>query len=913
MNLMNEYIHLFDRDWKFHLGVPASGVPWRHFWKAGYTIGPAARQYNDTAWQTVDLPHDWGMDLDYDYTVDIHHGALPIATGKKKNAHGFYRKSFEVPAEWSESNISLVFDGVYRDCELWVNGQYVTRNVAGYVGFNVDISDLLFYGETNNIALHVDASQQEGWFYEGAGIYRHVWLRVMPSVHIIPESVFIHSEIIDGDAIVSCDFAVANTGGQAIHDTAAFQIGDVRSTTAFDASEYSETSLHLSLRLEQFISWDLDHPHLYTCLVSLPGQIYRTRTGIRDSRFDAEEGFFLNGRHRKILGSCTHQDFAVTGVALSDDVQRYKMNILKKYGFNANRTAHNPPAPEMLDACDEAGLLVMCEARLFGSTPEALSQLQRMVVAGRNHPSVILWSLGNEEIIQATDSAMRQASRAKRLIRDLDPTRPVTYAANNGDELQGINEVVDVRGVNYLNITRDIRAIDAYHASRPHQPLVGSEESSCLGTRGVYVRDKKNGYVENLDNCGPGYFLGAEALWQEYMKRKYLAGAFVWTGIDYRGEASKQAYITNFGVIDLAGFPKATAHYFKAMNTQEPYLYLYPHWNRKEPEGTDVPLRVYTNVDRVSLSLNGKPQGDMIRESYASLTFNLPYYPGIVEAVGYRKGEACITTQLRTALKPAVLSATCERVGETAFVVVEVKDKYGTPCPEASNRLTFKARGARILGASNGNPSDEDKEKASAVYAYMPLKAFRIWEWRDDAFYSDQNLTEIIGQTDKEWHRNQAQSFLPVENDTVQSGVQRFVPAPKKTGEDEPAMTVACSFWLEQSDTDATSLHIGYLDGHAVIDLNGTVVFQGSGDEDGLNIAVSGLLNHGVNELSIELYASINQTYAIGKGIKLVRPTDSSFSRRLFHNRCLCMVQAPNGGVLHISADGLPPLLIDLE
>ncbi|MBE6930214.1 MAG: glycoside hydrolase family 2 protein [Ruminococcaceae bacterium] len=910
MNRLNPNILCFNTGWKFHPGVPSSGEPRRHFWKAGYASGPAARVYNDSAWRIVNLPHDWGMELDHDYTVDVQHGAAPIANGVDPQPIGFYRKSFDVPADWENLRATLVFDGIYRDCDLWVNGQYVTNNVAGYTGFSVDITDLLFYGEVNNITVRVDASHREGWFYEGAGIYRNVWLRLLPQVSIDPDSVFVRLGAHEKQIL--CSFTVRNDSDNDVTDTAAVDIAGLHAEQSVFVPAWECSTVSFTLEADELTLWDTENPFLYTFTVSCGAHEYKSRTGFRTVRFDPNHGFFLNGKSVKILGSCTHQDFAVVGSALDDDVQRYKMGILKKYGFNGSRTAHNPPAPEVLEACDEIGLLVMSEARLYGSTPEAMRQLDWLILSGRNHPSVVIWSIGNEEIIQLSDSSARQALTVQRRIRKLDPTRAITYAGNNADHLEGINSVVEVRGVNYINMLQDPRVIDEYHAKRPWQPVIGSEESSYVGTRGIYEQVPEKGYIEDLDNVGPRYMLGAEALWKVYCAREYLAGVYVWTGIEYRGEASKQAYITPFGFIDICGFPKAGAMYCQAAAAKEPVMWLCPHWNRNLEDGSPAMVRIYTNADEVELFVNGESCGRRVRKPLSSIEYEVPYHPGTVECIGYRDGAEYVRRSMTTAGEPVRLAASSERVGETAFVTIEALDADGNPCPEASNRLHFMADGACIMGASNGNPCDEDPELCMDRWETLPLRGFRVHENPGYYQFSDQNLSGIVGNTDAERFFCHAASYIP-ENDDVfhpELGPRRKVV--QNRSEPSRQLRISCEFWLDSADLDYETIRVGYCDGKAKLILNHTVLFEGNGDGDAIEAALKGALRRGLNRLEIEVDNTVTYVCAVGHGVELRKPLKRTFSRRLFNNRCLCIVKAPDGGTLQIGSDGMDTVSVAL-
>lgn len=925
---------LWNDGWRFRPGGTEAD---RQFWKAGYTRGPAARFAQDSAWQRVTLPHDWGQELDYDFTVGIHHGAAPIGEGRVPRPVGWYRKAFDAPAQWAGACVSLHFDGVFRDCEVFVNGQYVTRHVSGYTGFTVELDDLLFYGEPNTIALRVDASRTEGWFYEGAGIYRNVHLRVLPKVHIVPDTVFLRLDR-ERDVLL-CGFDIRNESDAACGIPFSACInglsGPVPGSAAVPAGE--TVRIETEVPAAGYHAWDIGDPFLYDVTLTAGEDVRTVRTGLRRFRFDPDEGFFLNGRHVKLLGSCTHQDFAVCGAALTDDIQAYKASVLKEYGFNAIRTSHNTPADALMDACDRLGLVVMAEVRLFGSTPAGLGQLSAMITDLRNHPCVILWSVGNEEIIQGTASGGRQAKRACALAHRLDPTRPTTYGGNNGDEYDGVNAEVDVRGINYLYIQRDPARIDRYHKAHPHQPIVGSEESSCLASRESWYDEPALSHTQNFDNCGPGYMMGAEALWSAYMKRPYLAGPFIWTGIDYRGEASKQGYITNFGVIDWCGFPKSTAHYYRAAGRPEPYIYLYPDWDRRTaegaplPAGTETEVIVYTNADAVRLYINGTEAGFIRRAPYAAARFTVPFAPGSVTAVGL---DACGNEITRctsyTPGAPVRLCADTVRIGGTSFLRVTALDSDGHFCPRADMLLHFTpASGAVIRGAGNGDPADTDGELTKQRRFEKPLHSFRVFEAAGRQEYTEQTLMAVIG-TDRPDRHHRHGARYEAENDSM-AGVLDGPPRrlPVSDGLTEDCIRVDCRFWLDACELPQVKrLRVGFAHGYASLLLNGENalpdaaafpvrrdVVAGTADAmsangDALEFGVSGMVRPGENRLCLTLKQDTFFRCAVGCGMTLLGDPVPVTEKRLWNGRALCI--AEGCGTVTVSADGAAPVTVTL-
>lgn len=420
----------------------------------------------------------------------------------------------------------------------------------------------------------------------------------------------------------------------------------------------------------------------------------------------------------KIKGTCNHQDHAGVGAAVPDRLQAYRMERLQAMGSNGLRTSHNPPAPELMDACDRLGMVVMAETRMMDSTPEGLSQLERLIRTHRNHPSIVLWSMGNEEPQQSTPAGARVVGTMKRLTRELDPTRPVTAAMNGGWVPGGVSDVVDVQGCNY-NEDR----IDAFHAAHPKQPMMGSETASAVATRGIYAADKEHGYVSAYDTNVPGsYAKTAEAWWKFYAAREFLAGGFAWTGFDYRGEPSPYQWpciSSHFGIMDSCGFPKDTYFYYQAWWTAQPVLHLFPHWNWAGKEGQPISVWAHTNLESVELFLNGASLGAKAVEKNGHLEWPVPYAAGTLEARGSRGGKVVLTDRRETTGAPAQLALRADRTGldangeDLAVVMVEVRDSQGRLVPTAAKLVEFAVDGGRVLGVGNGDPSSHEADNAS--------------------------------------------------------------------------------------------------------------------------------------------------------------------------------------------------------
>ena len=571
---------LFDEGWRFHLGNasdPAkdfgygTGALWA---KTGWGPGAINPAFDDSRWREMDLPHDWVVEEDFLEGGDgdhMSHGYKPVSRIYPETSIGWYRKRFTLPKEDEGKRIKLDFDGVFRDSRVWVNGHPVARCESGYQGFGADISDQVNYGGENTVVVRADASQYEGWFYEGGGIYRHVWLSKLSPVHVPKWGTFVTSQVGKDSATVTGQTEVANESGAKAKVEIKWTVLDPTGKTVAESGQsatldpWKTNTYSPKFKVAQPKLWDIETPNLYTLVtrVAQGGQNvdeYKTKFGIRTIKFDKDKGFFLNGKRVQIQGMCCHQDHAGVGAALPDRLQYFRIEQLKKMGVNAYRTSHNPPTPELLNACDELGMLVMDETRNLGSGEEVLSQLTTLIRRDRNHPSVFIWSIGNEEPEQTSPRGKRVAETMVRTAHELDPTRLATCAQNSGSDA-GLSTIVDVRGFKYFNICN----IDNYRKNHPDQFLIGTEEASTVSTRGEYVVDAAKGYLSAYDKHKPGWGALAEEWMQFYMARPWLSGAFVWTGFDYRGEPTPYQWPcinSHFGILDTCGFPKDLFYYY---------------------------------------------------------------------------------------------------------------------------------------------------------------------------------------------------------------------------------------------------------------------------------------------------------------------------------------------------------------
>ena len=735
---------LLDRDWRFLLGPgtdPGHGFAAGtedDFAKGGRLFVASNAKFDAGAWQAVDLPHDWALDLPFVADPRLANwGFKPLHREYRDTSIGWYRRTFTLPAADAGRRLSLEFDGVFRDCTVALNGHLLGRNLSGYAPFRFDITDVATVGGENVLVVRVDATEHEGWFYEGAGIYRHVWLVKTAPVHVPQWGTHVTTELAGADADVRVVTELANEANAAATCRVVSMVLDAEGRTVARADgapvrlePWMRTPHEQRLRLASPALWSPESPRLYTLVtvVEVGGAaVDRQETvfGVRTFRFDANEGFFLNGKRVQVNGTNNHQDHAGVGAALPDRLQHYRIERLKEMGCNAYRASHNPPTPELLDACDRLGMLVLDETRMFGSSEEALSQLERLVRRDRNHPSIIAWAILNEEPTQWNDRGARIAMTMTRLVRRLDPTRPVTVAMDNGWG-KGAATAVDIQGFNYR-----APQTDAFHQAHPAMPVWGTEMGSTVSTRGIYANDPERGYVSAYDANAPWWASTAESWWTHFAARKWLAGAFIWTGFDYRGEPTPYAWpciSSHFGVLDTCGFRKDLFYYYQAWWTGEPVLHLFPHWNWAGKEGQEIEVWCHTNLDRVELFLDGRPLGarEVARNSHAM--WKVPFAPGALEARGFRDGKQVLVSRRETTGAPARIVLEADRAAiagdgeDVACITARVVDARGRTVPTASDEIGFRVGGTgRLLGVGNGDPSSHESDRGPRRRAFNGL------------------------------------------------------------------------------------------------------------------------------------------------------------------------------------------------
>ena len=734
---------LFDFGWKFTFGNGADpakdlgfGYGQSDFSKTG-DFKFAKAGFDDAGWRTLNLPHDWAVELPFIHDDSGEgdsslrpHGYKPVGRRFPETSVGWYRREFDIPASDAGRRIWVEFDGAFRDVLVFVNGCFIGRNDNGYVPFRFDLSDFLTYGAKNTIVARVDASFGDGWFYEGAGIYRHVWLTKMDAVHLGQWESVIRSTVAGGSANLALATAVQNEGRQPANAKVSWKILDAKGATVATAESPAQSipvdgsaAYTASATLANPALWSVDEPNLYSATVSVEsdGQIRdaeRVTFGVRTVLFDAEKGFFLNGQSLKIQGTCNHQDHAGVGAALPDRLQAFRLGVLREMGCNAVRTSHNMPTPEWVDACDRMGVMMMCETRQMSSNSEGLAQLETMIRRYRNSPSIIIWSVGNEEFLLQGPMAEQGARIAADMVRrchELDPTRVVSAAVNGNNE-KGVSDAFDIIGFNY-----NLKLPDAFHKQHPQRPVYGSETSSAISTRGEYATDPLRNTVSSYDGVVP-WGESPEEWWTFYGTRAWEAGGFAWTGFDYRGEPTPYGWPSinsQFGIVDMCGFPKDYFYYYKAWWGKEPSLHLFPHWNWHGREGDEIPVWVYSNVDEVELLVNGASLGRQKVPRLGHVQWNVKYEPGAIEARGFKDGKVVLTEKRETTDPATAIRLTADRTeihadGEDIAVLkVEALDKEGRPVAIADNKIAFTIAGpGKLIGVGNGDPNCQESDKA---------------------------------------------------------------------------------------------------------------------------------------------------------------------------------------------------------
>jgi beta-galactosidase len=736
-------ISSLDENWKFHPGHAADPV--KDF---NYGIAPVFykttserntaidHSFNDTDWRSVDLPHDWAVELPFvnsDNFDVMSHGYKPVGGLFPETSIGWYRKHFMVAKSDSLKHFQLKFDGLFRDAEFWINGFYLGNNKSGYIGVTYDITDFINFDKENVIVVRVDATQYEGWFYEGAGIYRHVWLISGNDIRIADDGIFIYSTQKNDRAVISAEIDIENLSSNKNEIEVVTEIFDRQGRLAgstkvqkYSIDGLKNSNIKQSIPVKNPRLWDVDDPYLYRVVISL----YKNKKleGRAEKRFGIRsieirpDGVFLNGKYIKLKGTNNHQDHAGVGSALPDYLQYYRVRLLKDMGCNTIRTSHHPPTPELLDACDSLGMLVMDETRLLNSGTEYLEQFLKLIKRDRSRTSVFMWSIGNEEgWVQGNDRGKKIAKTMIEIQQSMDPGRVSTFGADLPQRgsmpnvFTGISEVIPVRGFNYRE-----DAVESYHKAKPQQPIIGTEMGSTVTTRGIYETDSIRCYLPDMDVTAPWWASTAEKWWPMAAENDYWLGGYIWTGFDYRGEPTPFHWPninSHFGVMDMCGFPKNIYYYYQSWWSDKDVVHILPHWNLKGKEGQPIDVWVYSNADQVELLLNDKSIGIKEMPRNGHLQWSVNYEPGELKAVAYKKDKSFSTVR-KTSGKAAGTLVTAYKTtmiadGKDATVInITAVDNRNREVPDADNLLHFSVKGdARIIGVGNGDPSSHEPDK----------------------------------------------------------------------------------------------------------------------------------------------------------------------------------------------------------
>ncbi|SMP74847.1 beta-galactosidase [Neorhodopirellula lusitana] len=765
--------HSFNEAWKFHNGD---------------VDGAEMASHDDSEWRSLDLPHDWAIEGPFDVKYNARCGGLPF------HGTGWYRKTFDVPTASAGKKVLLTFDGAMYNAHVWINGHFLGNRPFGYIEFQYDVSEYVKPGESNVVAVKLAPEDLSSRWYPGAGIYRSVWIDYRNPVHVTHWGTVITTPEVDQDeASVSVSTTldgVADGNTATVQYTVLNQDGDVVATDKVKSSAAGVTAAKLQVAKPQL--WDTEEPNLYTLQtkVFVGDQVtdsVEARFGIRTIEFSKDKGFFLNGTHTRIQGVCLHHDNGPLGAIANRRAIQRKLEIMKAMGVNSVRTSHNPPSNELLELCDEMGILVQVEAFDVWKKPKVENgynkyfeewserDIKDMVRRDRNHPSVFMWSIGNEILEQhSAKDGNRIAKQLNDYVKEIDTTRPTTCGFNwwPMPYKTGMAGQVDIAGMNYKPLSYG----DPVNEYLPDTPVVGSETSSCTSSRGVYhlpiekYQTHPSKQVTSYDIIGPPWAYPPDIEFDALEEHPEVLGEYMWTGFDYLGEPTPYGGKDNstngywnadwpsrssyFGAVDLCGFPKDRFYLYQSQWTSDPMVHVLPHWNW-EGEGHDViPVFAYTNCDEVELFVNGESQGRKVKgkdltklpikfNNYESdhmlskyrLSWDVPYQPGSLRVVGYVDGQAVAEKEIQTAGEPAKIELVPDRKtinadgSDLVYVTVKITDAEGNFCPLASNEVHFTVDGPGTIAAvGNGNaattaPFIADKREAFNGLCMLIIKA----------------------------------------------------------------------------------------------------------------------------------------------------------------------------------------------
>lgn len=706
---MREKIRLND-GWLFHKGDIARAVPtakgplYTQSKTENAKWGPGSMYYNDNPddfrwnvefnperWERVTLPHDY---IIKQTPVESENNAL----GYFHYENAWYRKHITLSAADRDKRLILYFEGVATHATVYFNGCRIKHNFCGYTPFEIDITDYARFDEDNVIAVYVNTQEHEGWWYEGGGIYRNVWLIKTDLTAIDTYGVYVHPEKAGEDTWnVQVETTVFNRLDTAVTVTVQSVIDGFSGCAKADVhiSARSRETIKYALEVTAPLLWDIDSPHLYTVKTDVlkNGSICDScavRTGFRTYYADPDKGFFLNGRHVKIKGVCAHQDCGLTGKAVADNVNQYKISLIKQMGANGYRCSHYPQNEAIMDALDEQGLIVMAETRWYGSSEENISQLETLVKRDRNHPSIFFWSIGNEEPYHITEQGKKIALTMMAAVKRLDSTRLVMCAVDKPNHAT-VYDDLDIIGVNY-----NIDSYDTLHQKYPHKAILASECAAAATTRGWYWDDApEKGYVRASDHDINSWFIGKEDTWNVVAERDFIQGAYQWIAFEYHGETLWPRLASQSGAIDLFLQKKDAFYQNQSHWLDQPMIHMLPHWNRgTRRDGEPINVWVYTNCQEAEILVNGKSCGRKAIKKYRHAEWDIPYQEGKIEAIGYMDGNPIAFDYNETTGAPERLMLKLENTvtangTDVAIITCYTVDQKGRMVPDAMPYVDF--------------------------------------------------------------------------------------------------------------------------------------------------------------------------------------------------------------------------------
>lgn len=720
---------------------------------------------NDTEWRKLNLPHDWSIEGTFskDNPATAGGGALP-------GGLGWYRKTFTVPATSKDKTVFIGFDGVYRNSEIFINGHSLGIRPNGYISFQYDLTPYLNYDTLNVIAVKVDNLRQpNSRWYSGSGIYRNVWLTTVDKIHVDNWGTFITTPAVSSEsATVNIVTSIQNqykTNQPITLNTTVFDAGGKEVAQCFQKAIISRnlplmnspaTRIKQSLLIKQPILWSIENPYQYKAVsqIVVDGEVadtFETKFGIRYFNFDAQKGFFLNGEHVKILGVCNHHDLGALGAAINTRALERQLQILKRMGCNGIRTSHNPPAPELLDLCDKMGFIVMDEAFDMWAKQKSpydyhmywkewhKKDLQDLILRDRNHPSVFIWSIGNEIPEQGDSTGRIIARELANIVKPLDSTREFSTGNDRPDTSNNLiqSRAFDLIGYNYHHWLWD-----SFPTIFPGKKMIVTESTSALETRGYYDRvpfdtirrwpkrwdipfenPNHSFTVSAYDHVSTPWGSTHEESVKALLKNDFVSGMYIWTGFDYLGEPTPYSWPARssyFGIIDLAGFPKDVYYMYQSVFTDNPVLHIYPHWNWNRKDTVDV-VSYYNNADEVELFLNGTSLGVQNKSGDdLHVKWRVPFKPGTLKAVSRKDGKTVLIKEVKTAGRAAKIILKADRSGikadgkDLSFITATIVDKNGNRVPDANNLIKFKIKGMGfIAGVDSGDPVSHESFKAN--------------------------------------------------------------------------------------------------------------------------------------------------------------------------------------------------------